>query len=148
MAFHSHGATSATTSVASSAQKLLLSLSLPENQADQSAACRRRSRASTQHDGRDDEALLDDDLDVHQPVADDGRGERQRDAAEQHGRVLARTAAHDRREAAPRRAATNGTAPTDDPQTIHRSWRRAVTDRSRVSARIISASPPSRQTAR
>ena len=45
-------------------------------------------------------------------------------------------------------SATNGTAPTVDPHTIQRSWRRAVTDRRRRSARIISSRPPSRQTAR
>jgi hypothetical protein len=38
--------------------------------------------------GHADQRLLDDDLDVHQLVAHDRRSERQRNAAEEHGRVL------------------------------------------------------------
>ncbi len=43
---------------------------------------------------------------------------------------------------------TNGSAPSAEPQTIQRSCRRDVTDRSRRSARSITASPPSRHAAR
>ena len=50
-------------------------------------------------DRRRDQPLLDDHLDVHQPVTDDGRGERERNAAEQHGgvRAVRRHAAEEQR---------------------------------------------------
>ena len=39
---------------------------------------------------------------------------------------------------------TKGRPPSSVPHVIHRSWRRAVTDRTRPSARIMKASPTSR----
>ena len=47
-------------------------------------------RHARRHRRRVDEQALEDDLDVHQPVADDGRGEGERDEAERHRRELHR----------------------------------------------------------
>ena len=104
MAFQSDGATSATTSVAKSAQKLLVSLSVPRISSHQLQRAQ-VDEGKDDHDGEDSEGLLDEHLDVHQPVADQRRGERQRHAAQEHGRVFGHRRRRGQPEAARRRAA-------------------------------------------
>ena len=90
MAFFTGLASSTTTSVASSAMtRLWLSVASKTASPDEP-----QQQGVDREDGRErrrvDERALDDDLDVHQPVADDRRRERERNEAQRDRRQLHR----------------------------------------------------------
>jgi hypothetical protein len=87
-----------------------------------------------EHNGGGHERLLEDDLDIHQPVAHDGRRKRQRDAAEQNRRVFGEGDRPPRQYGMTptrRREASRPGAPDDPPQLPPRRDRSQPSQRAR-----------------